>query len=106
MDMEQNSRLSEFPEQFSLCLRVRAQLQDYVEGYLDLVTAETVRAHLAVCALCNREHAEILETIRLVRTLPFVSPRRDYAGPITAAIAARPHSPWRRWWPRARRPSL
>lgn len=99
--MEQQSLHSDVPEQFSLCVRVRAQLPDYIEGYLDVVAAEAVRAHLAVCMLCNREYREMRATIRLVETLPFMEPGHDYAAAIRTAIEGQAPRPWwrRRWRP-------
>lgn len=94
--------INEEPEQFSVCLRVRSQLQDYIEGYLDVVAAETIRAHLAVCALCHREYYELAETIRLVSTLPYLSPPGDAAERVMQAIGQR-KKPWWRWRPTYRR---
>ena len=97
--MEQNRLLNEKPEQFSLCVRVQEQLQDYIEGYLDSVAAEAVRAHLAVCALCQRDYHELRQTIKLIETLPFMSPGRDYVAAVRAAIEPRAGTPWWRWRP-------
>lgn len=102
--MEQNSLLNEAPESFSLCVRVQEQLQDYIEGYLDAVTAEAVRAHLAVCALCQRNYKELRQTIRLIETLPFATPGRDYAEAVQAAIKQKPIMPWWKWRPPIRWP--
>ena len=75
-----HSRLDEeTTDQFSLCVRVRERLPELIEGYLDLVTAEAIRAHLAVCYLCAKEYREMKATIRLVETLPFVEPGRDFS---------------------------
>lgn len=101
--MEINDLNTEQGEQFSLCLRVRARLQDYLEGYLDVVEAESVRAHLAVCALCHQEYWELQETIKLVRTLPYLQPTRDFAADIMQAIGAPRKQAWWQWRPRFRR---
>jgi len=101
--METNNLLNDHPEEYSLCLRVRGQLQDYIEGYLDAVAAETVRAHLAVCALCNKEYCELQETIRLIQTLPYLAPSRDFAPPILDAIGAPRKSLWWQWRPNNRK---
>lgn len=85
--MEQNTYF-EHPEQFSLCQRVRERLPDLVEGYLDAVAVEAVRAHLAVCFFCQKEYREMQQTIRLIETLPFVEPNRDFAPAVMAAIRA------------------
>jgi len=100
--MELNDLIAEQPEQFSLCLRVRARLQDYIEGYLDVVEAETIRAHLAVCALCREDYRELQEVIRLVRTLPYLQPSRDLAPAIMTAIGAPRRFAWWNWRPRRR----
>ncbi len=97
--MEQNSLLNETPERFSLCVRVQEQLQDYIEGYLDSVAAEAVRAHLAVCGLCQRNYRELRQTIRLIETLPFMSPGRDYTAAVRAAIAPNAGLRWWKWRP-------
>ncbi len=97
--MEQNSLLNETPERFSLCLRVQEQLQDYIEGYLDSVAAEAVRAHLAVCVICQRNYDELRQTIRLIETLPFMSPGRDYSSAIRAAITPKTGTQWWKWRP-------
>lgn len=83
--MEQETTY-EHPEQFSLCQRVRDRLPDLIEGYLDAVTAEALRAHLAVCYLCSREYREMQRTIQLIETLPFAEPHRDIARSVMAAI--------------------
>ncbi|NUQ71342.1 MAG: hypothetical protein HUU17_11050 [Chthonomonadales bacterium] len=94
--MDQNSLYNEHPEQYSVCLTIRAQMQDYIEGYLDAVAAEAVRAHIAVCGLCSREHAELIRTMRLVHTLPFMAPMRDLAPGILSAIKPQSQSRWSR----------
>lgn len=95
--MEEN-RLYETPdESFSLCVRVRERLPDLIEGYLDAMTAEALRAHLAVCYFCAREYSEMQQAIKLVETLPFVEPHRDYAPAIMAALNASKR-PWWKWW--------
>jgi len=100
--MEHNNLLNDLPERFSLCVRVQEQLQDFVEGYLDAVAAEAVRAHLAVCLLCRRSYRELRQTIRIVETLPFMDPGRDYASAVRAAIEPKPGTPWWKWRPPAR----
>ncbi len=86
--MELNSQY-EHPEQFSLCLKVRENIHEYIEGYLDALTMESIRAHLSVCYLCQKEYNEIMETIKLVETLPYSEPSKDFAPLIMAAIESR-----------------
>src|SRR6266567_1189355 len=88
--MEEN-RLFESPvEGYSLCIWVKERLPDLQEGYLDAMTAEAVRAHLSVCFLCMKEKNELEQTVKLVETLPFVEPLRDYSPEIMAAIESQP----------------
>jgi len=96
--MEEN-RLYETPDEgFSLCIRVRERLPDLIDGYLDAMTVEAIRAHLAVCYFCAREYNELEQTIRLVETLPFVEPHHDFAPSIMARLNA-PKRPWWKLWP-------
>lgn len=84
--MEEN-RLYEGPgESFSLCVWVRERLPDLIEGYLESMVAEAVRAHLAVCYLCAKEYNEMERTIKLVETLPFVEMEKDLTPTIMAAL--------------------
>jgi len=99
--MEEYS-LHENQEQFSLCTRMRDRLPDLIEGYLDAITAEAVRAHLSACFLCAKVFHEMERTIKLVETLPFVEPTRDHAPTIMAALqaeAANTEKPWWKWRP-------
>ena len=80
--MEQNTAFEN--QGFSLCVRVRERLPELLEGYLDALTAEAIRAHLAVCYQCSREYREMQQTVRLVETLPFVEPNRDFTPAIMA----------------------
>jgi len=83
-------RLTDAPQEgYSLCVWVRERLPDYQEGYLDALTAEAIRAHLAVCYFCAQEYRELEDTVRLVETLPFVDPGRDLTPAIMAAVRAR-----------------
>jgi hypothetical protein len=75
---------------FSLCKRVQERLPDLLEGYLDSMAAEAVRAHLAVCYQCSHHFSELQQTVRLIETLPFVEPKHDYAPAIVAAIEQQP----------------
>ncbi|HSV72560.1 MAG TPA: zf-HC2 domain-containing protein [Chthonomonadales bacterium] len=72
--------------EFSLCVRVRERLPDLLDGFLDALTAEAIRAHLATCYQCSRDLRELRQTIRLVESLPFVEPLRDHAPAIMAAV--------------------
>jgi hypothetical protein len=87
--MELNSHFEE-QGQYSLCLQYREKMPDLVEGYLDAMTAEAIRAHLSVCALCNTIYQEMEHTIRMVETLPFVQPDKDFGPAVMAAIRSQP----------------
>ena len=103
--MEDNTlyEMHEEGPQFSLCARVRERLPDLLEGYLDAVTAEAIRAHLYVCYMCARLFGEMEQTIKLVETLPFVDPGKDFAPQIMAAlqqqVGAAERRPWWKWRP-------
>ena len=75
---------------FSLCKRVQERMPDLLEGYLDSLTAEAVRAHLAVCYQCSQHWKELQQTVRLIETLPFVAPKHDVTPAIMAAIERQP----------------
>lgn len=102
--MEENRSLN--PEvaqdttvQSSICVSVREQMQDFMEGFLDTLTEEAVRAHIAVCFLCARNLDELKRTIRLVESLPFIDMRANFAPRIMEAIEARQQrNPRRPWW--------
>jgi hypothetical protein len=100
--MEERSLYNDEVGEFSLCRQVQEQLPELVEGYLDAVAAEAVRAHVAVCFICARELREIEITIRVVETLPFFETSRDFAPSIMAAIDVQTRRPWYRWRPRLR----
>ncbi len=97
--MEENRLFEAHEEGFSLCTRVQQRLPDLIEGYLDAMTAEAIRAHLSVCYMCARLFGEMENTIKLVETLPFVDPGCDFSPGIMAAIQQHTGSEGRRpWW--------
>lgn len=101
--MDEN-RLYEGPDEtFSLCAKMQERFPDLLEGYLDAMTAEAVRAHIAVCFFCARMFGEMEHTIKLIETLPFVDPGRDFGPSIIAAIQEQiggaERRPWWRWRP-------
>ncbi len=101
--MEETRLYESYEEGFSLCTRVRDRLPDLIEGYLDAMTAEAIRSHLAVCYMCNKVFDEMERTIKLVETLPFVEPHMDFAPPIMAALkmqAEETAKPWWKWRPK------
>jgi len=85
--------------QSSICVGIREQMQDFMEGFLDTLAEEAVRAHIAVCFLCARNLDELKRTIRMVESLPFVEMRANFAPRIMEAIEAQQHlRPRRPWW--------
>jgi len=96
--MEENRLYETHEEGFSLCQRMQQRLPDLLEGYLDAMTAEAVRAHLSVCYMCAKLFGEMEHTIKLVETLPFVDPGRDFAPGIMAAIQQQAGGSGRQWW--------
>lgn len=85
--MENREYMEASGEGFSLCAWVQERLPEMVEGYLEALTAEAIRAHLAVCYLCAKEYSEMERTIKLVETLPFAEPHKDVTSTIMATIA-------------------
>jgi len=60
------------------CKTAREQLDDLVDGALDVATAATLAAHLAGCADCTRERDALLALRRAARALPrAIAPGRD-----------------------------
>ena len=97
--MEENRLFETHEEGFSLCQRMQQRLPDLLEGYLDAMTAEAVRAHISVCYMCAKLFGEMEQTIKLVETLPFVDPGRDFAPGIMAAIQQQAGgAAGRQWW--------
>lgn len=90
--MDQFDRMSEHDEQLTneehvvLCVKIQEQMPDLLEGFLDAVTEEAIRAHIAVCYLCSTEFTAMERTIMLVETLPFVEPGHDLASVVKAAV--------------------
>lgn len=98
--MEENRLYEQHEEGFSLCLRVREKLPDFLEGCLDTMTAEAIRAHLSVCYLCARLFGEMEHTIKLIDTMPMVDLDQDHAPSIMAAIQQQTGQDRKPWWRR------
>lgn len=52
------------------CEEVRNLSSDYIDGDLDLVTAEKVKSHLEACGPCNAFINTLRATVRLLRGTP------------------------------------
>ncbi|MEE8475947.1 MAG: zf-HC2 domain-containing protein, partial [Myxococcota bacterium] len=68
--------------------RARRQLNDYLDGDLELEDRERLEEHLSGCDDCAREARELRQTVFLLRDLP------AEAGPpgIAEAVMARVHA--------------
>jgi anti-sigma factor RsiW len=94
--MDESRLYESYEEGFSLCTRVRESLPELLEGLLDAMTAEAIRAHLKACYLCKREYDEMQATIRLLEALPFVDPAKDFAPVIMASITRQKLNPFQK----------
>lgn len=55
-----------------------ATLSAYLDGAVSAAERREIAAHLAACALCRRELAELRGTVALLRGLPQYEPRRSF----------------------------
>ncbi len=81
------------------CTDITPLLDDYADGALDPATRSRVDAHLATCAACRAEVAEMAAILAEARTLPReIQPARDLWSGIAPRLAARPshRMPWLR----------
>jgi len=83
---------------YTACTRTKESLPDLIEGYLDNVTAEAVRAHLRVCFFCAKLYGEMERTITLVETMPIADPLKDFAPDIMAKIRGAQGNPVKKLW--------
>jgi hypothetical protein len=77
----------------------RDQLSAYLDGELGDAERRSLEAHLATCADCRRELAELRTTVALLRRLPEAAPPRSLR---VAVPAPRPAPAILRWYPRLR----
>ena len=84
--MMDNKNYTETSELFSVCENIRKQLPDFLEGCLDDVSAEVVRAHISVCVLCERFLNEMQKTISLIESLPIADRAEDLSPRIISSI--------------------
>ncbi len=53
-------------------------LSAYIDGFVDQRLRSAIVAHVAICAECRAELAELRATVRLLNALPTLSPRRSF----------------------------
>ena len=68
--------------------RYQALLSEHVDGRLDSRRQAEMEAHLASCASCQSELAELQATVALLRRTPMVEPPRSFALPYAPRQAA------------------
>jgi hypothetical protein len=94
-----DNRLYETEEEgYNVCSRIQDRLPDFLEGYLDLMTSQAIRAHLSVCYFCSKLYGEMERTITLVDSMPLVDPMKDFGPSIMAAIQGKRENPLKRAW--------
>lgn len=86
-------------EGYNVCTQMQGRLPDLLEGCLDAMTTQAIRAHLSVCYFCSRLYGEMERTITLVDSMPMVDPMKDFAPSIMAAIVGKQQmNPLKRAW--------
>ena len=85
-------------EGYVQCARTQERLPDLLEGCLDAMTAQAIRAHLSVCYFCSKLYGEMERTITLVDSMPLADPMKDFGPSIMAAIQAKRDNPLKRAW--------
>lgn len=85
-----------------LCGRVTNLLSAYIDRELGGAEMLQVRAHLAGCDACRREHAELTEMKSLLVRMPAVAPRGEFVRATVRRLHATPVPERRRgfgtWW--------
>lgn len=69
-----------------VCANIQNQLPDLLEGCLDKVSEEIVRAHLSVCYLCEKIWIEMQKTVMLIESLPPAERVEDFAPKILSEL--------------------
>ena len=95
-----DKRLYEYEEEgYQTCSLMQERIPDLLEGCLDAMTAQAIRAHLSVCYFCAKIYGEMERTITLLDTMPMVDPMKDFAPEIMAKITgAQSVNPLKRVW--------
>jgi anti-sigma factor RsiW len=69
------------------CARVRVLLEPFVDGELEPDPATDVRAHLAACFECRRQHEHAISLPFRLKALSNPAPRESFAQEVMAAVA-------------------
>jgi predicted anti-sigma-YlaC factor YlaD len=56
------------------CRHIRKKLSAYQDGEVELAEKETIEAHLRTCEACRKQYAALLQTYRMLRSLPEIEP--------------------------------
>ena len=82
------------------CARVRVLLEAYVDGDLDRVepaTAAALRAHLATCDDCRKQHHQAISLPFRIRALGSPAPSETLIGEVMRAVAPARRADRRAW---------
>lgn len=78
---------SNYPSKLSpVCENIQNQLPDMLEGCLDKVSEDIVRAHLSVCYLCEKVWIEMQKTVALIESLPSADMIQDLTPKILSEL--------------------
>jgi anti-sigma factor RsiW len=84
------------------CGRVRVLIESYVDGELaanDPATADQVRAHIAACDDCRRQHDQAVSLPFRLRALRAPSPPDSLVGNVMRSVAPERNVARRAWMP-------
>ena len=56
------------------CRHIRKKLSAFQDGEVELAEKEAIEAHLRTCEACRRQYAALLQTYRMLRSLPEIEP--------------------------------
>jgi predicted anti-sigma-YlaC factor YlaD len=79
------------------CARVRVLLEPYLDGELSKQDAAQVRAHLATCADCRRQHDQAMSLPFRMKALGSPAPRPSLVADVMRAVGAERDGYGRSW---------
>ena len=79
------------------CARVRVLLEPFLDGELPRQQAASLRAHLATCADCRRQHDQAMSLPFRLKALGAPAPRPSLVGDVMRAVGAE-RDGYRRSW--------